>query len=183
MVLFMIYFFSNTYINKYKINFQNDLEYLILREPFSSVKSLLLIFLVCCVVFFCVVCHCFVSCVPCGVCHCFVSCVPCVVYHRFVSCVPCVVSVSGLSILDCPPVLSVYLDCPFLIVPLCCQCLWIVNSWLSHRFSYVFVYYAHILYSMQEWWSPVSYVTSVTCVSGLSIFDCFLIRLFIIYVF
>jgi hypothetical protein len=76
-----------------------------------------------------------------------------------VSCVPYVASVFGLSILDCPlgflkrlfvlclvyPMLPVSLDCLFLIAPLdfsqvylscvlctlCCQCLWIVYSWLS----------------------------------------------------
>ena len=85
--------------------------------------------------------------------------------------------VSGLSILDCPYsflprlfMLSMSLDCPFLIAPtvfshvyLCCHCLWIVHSWLPLQFSLTFIY--------------------VSIVSGLSILDCpysFLWRLFML---
>jgi hypothetical protein len=63
---------------------------------------------------------------------------------RPVSCVPTVDSVSGLSVLDCPfvlclvyPLLPVSLDYLFLIAPSscvlciqCCQCFWIIYSWL-----------------------------------------------------
>ena len=57
-------------------------------------KSLLLIFLVFCVVFFdgVIVAHIFS----------FLCCVFCFVYLRPVSCVPNVVSISGLSVSDCP---------------------------------------------------------------------------------
>ena len=85
--------------------------------------------------------------------------------------------VSGLSILDCPYsflprlfMLSMSLDCPFLIAPtvfshvyLCCHCLWIVHSSLPLQFSLTFIY--------------------VSIVSGLSILDCpysFLSRLFML---
>jgi hypothetical protein len=54
--------------------------------------------------------------------------------------VPNVASVSGLSILGYPlccvcPILPVSLGCPFLVTPCvacaqCCQCLWVVHSWL-----------------------------------------------------
>jgi hypothetical protein len=54
--------------------------------------------------------------------------------------VPNVASVSGLSILGYPlccvyPMLPVSLCCPFLVTPCvactqCCQCLWVVHSWL-----------------------------------------------------
>ena len=85
---------------------------------------------------------------------------------RPVSCVPNVASVSGLSILDCSfvlclvyPMLPVFLDYLFLIAPSscvlciqCCQCFWIIYSWLLLR--------------------PVSYVPNVASVSGLSILDC-----------
>ena len=47
--------------------------------------------------------------------------------------------------------LSVSLDCPFVIassvfsnVYSCCQCLWIVHSWLSLRFSLTFIHVASI---------------------------------------
>ena len=100
---------------------------------------------------------------------------------RPVSCVPNVVSFSGLSILDCPSVLIVFvlclvyqmlpvsLDCPFLISPLfslssscvlctkCCQFLWIVHS--SLPLSVVCLH-------------PVSYVPNVASFSGLSILHC-----------
>jgi hypothetical protein len=96
-------------------------------------------------------------------------------------------SVSGLSILDCPfgflkrlfflclaySMLPVSLDCPFLIAPSvfsnvyvscvlctqCWQCLWIVHSWLSPRFSLTFI-------------CPLSCVFNVDSVSGLSILNC-----------
>jgi hypothetical protein len=71
------------------------------------------------------------------------------------------------------PTLPISLDCPFLIVPsvfsniylfcvLCaqrCQYLWIVHSWLSHRFSLTFI-------------CPVCCVANVANISGLSILDC-----------
>ena len=71
------------------------------------------------------------------------------------------------------PMLPVSLDCPFLIIPSvfsnvylfcvlytqCCQCLWIVHSWLPLRFSLTFI-------------CPVSCVPNVASVSGLSILDC-----------
>jgi hypothetical protein len=37
------------------------------------------------------------------------------------------------------PMLPVSLDSPFLIVPSCYQCLWIVHSWLSLRFFLTFI--------------------------------------------
>jgi hypothetical protein len=61
-----------------------------------------------------------------------------------------VASFSGLSIFDCPFMLPVSLDCPFLIAPSCCQFLWIVQFWLPLRYSLTFIY----------------------SFSGLSIFDC-----------
>jgi hypothetical protein len=68
--------------------------------------------------------------------------------------------------------LTVSLDCPFLIVhwvfssvylscvlrTQCCQCLWIVHSWLPPRFSLMFI-------------CPMSAVLNVDSVSGLSILD------------
>jgi hypothetical protein len=99
---------------------------------------------------------------------------------RHVSCVPNVASFSGLSILDCPSVLFVFilclvyqmlpvsLDCPFFIAPQfclssscvlctqCCQFLWIVHSWLPLSFDCL---------------RPVSCVPNVASFSGLSILD------------
>ena len=103
-----------------------------------------------------------------------------------VSCVTNVVCVSGLSILDYPfsflwrlsvlclvwPMLCVSLYCLFLITPSvfynvylscvlcdqCCVCFWIVYSWLPLQFSLTFI-------------CPVSCVTNVVCVSGLSILE------------
>ena len=92
-----------------------------------------------------------------------------------VSYVPNVASVSGLSIFYFPFgfFLPVSLDCPFLTAPSvfsnvylscvlcaqCCQCLWIVHSWLPLQFSLTFI-------------CPVFCVPNVTSVSGLSILDC-----------
>ena len=71
--------------------------------------------------------------------------------------VPNVASISGLSILGYPlcgvcPMLPVSLGCPFLVTPFvacaeCCQCLWVVHSWLP----------------------PLWRVPNVASVSGLSI--------------
>jgi hypothetical protein len=104
-----------------------------------------------------------------------------------VSCVPYVVRFSGLSICDCTfgilwrlfvlflvyPMLSDFLDCPFLIAllvfsnvylscvlcTLCCQILWIVHLWLRLGYSLTLI-------------CPVSCVPYVVRFSGLSIFDC-----------
>ena len=89
---------------------------------------------------------------------------------RPVSCVSSVASVSGLFILDCTfvlclvcPVLPESLGCSFLIAPSpcvqCCQCLWVVHSWL------------HLC--------PVSCVSSVASVSGLFILDCIFVLCFV----
>ena len=114
------------------------------------------------------------------------------------SCVLNVDSASGLPILDCPFVflkrlfflclaysmLPVSLDCPFLIAPSvfsnvyvscvlctqCWQCLWIVHSWLSPRFSLTFI-------------CPLSCVLNVDSFSGFSILDGplgFHLRLFVL---
>ena len=103
-----------------------------------------------------------------------------------VSCVPNVASVSGLSILDCPLVISnVYLFC--VLCTQCCQCLWIVHSWLP--FGYLKrVFVLCLVYPMLPvsldcpflvalWLSLTSicsvfYVPNVASVSGLSILDC-----------
>ena len=127
--------------------------------PVAHLFTLLCCAILCCLSLFCVLCAlCCLSsfCVLCAVCCLSSFCVLCVLCCLSSLCVLCAV---------------------------CCQCIWIVHSWLSDRFSYTLIYYAYILYSMKEWRSPVSYVTSVTCASQLSIFYCFLIRLFIIYVF
>jgi hypothetical protein len=89
--------------------------------------------------------------------------------------------------------LPVFLDCPFLIAPSvfsnvyllptmscvlctqCCQCLWIVHSWLLLRFPLTFIYYLLC---------PAPWVPNVTRISRLSILDCsfgFLLRLFTAY--
>jgi hypothetical protein len=80
----------------------------------------------------------------------------CFVCLRLVSCVPNVASVIELSILYCPFgfLLPMSLDYSFLTAPSvfsniylsrflcaqCCQCLWIVHSWLPLRFSQMFIY-------------------------------------------
>ena len=102
-----------------------------------------------------------------------------------VSCVPYVASFFKLSIFDCPfgilshlfvlclvyPMVTVSLDCPFVIVPsvfssiylscvlcnLCCQFLWIFHFCLSLRYSLTFI-------------CPVSCVPYVTSFSGLYFF-------------
>ena len=104
-----------------------------------------------------------------------------------VSCVPYIASFSGLYICDCPfgillrlfvlcflyPMLSISLDCIFLIVPLvfsnvylscvlctlCCQLLLIVYFWLPLWYSLKFI-------------CPVSCVPYVASFSGLYIFGC-----------
>jgi hypothetical protein len=104
-----------------------------------------------------------------------------------VSCVPYVVRFSGLYIFNCPfgilwclfvlcleyPMLSVSLDCIFLIAPLvfsdvylscvlctlCCQFLWIAHFWLPLWYSLTFI-------------CPVSCVPYVASFSGLYICDC-----------
>ena len=92
---------------------------------------------------------------------------PFVFSHVYLSCVLNVANVCRLSILDWPfdflsrlfvlclvfSMLSMSVDCPFLIDPLifshvylscvlcpkCCQCLWIVHSWLTLWFSLTFI--------------------------------------------
>jgi hypothetical protein len=86
-----------------------------------------------------------------------------------VSCVLNTDSTSGLSILDCPSVFSnLYLSC--VLCTQCWQCLCIIHSWLSPRFSLTFL-------------SHVSCVLNVDSASGLSILDWpfgFLYRLFLL---
>jgi hypothetical protein len=65
------------------------------------------------------------------------------------SCVPSVASVSGLSILDClfgflQRLFTTYsLSC--VLYAQCCQCLWIVHSWLLLRVSLMFIYCLEIV--------------------------------------
>ena len=75
-----------------------------------------------------------------------------------VSCVLNVDSTSGLSIFGRPSVFSnVYLAC--VSCTQCWQCLWIVHSWSSIRFSLTFI-------------CPVSCVLHAASVSWLSILNC-----------
>ena len=75
-----------------------------------------------------------------------------------VSCVLNVDRTSGVSILGDPSVFSnVYLAC--VSCTQCWQCLWIVHSWLSIRFSLTFII-------------PVSCVLNADSVSALYILDC-----------
>ena len=78
-----------------------------------------------------------------------------------VSCVFNVVSVSGLSIIGFPSVVSnVYLLSLYCVLCIqCCMCLWIVHYWFPLRLSLTFTY---CLYT-------VSCVFNVVCVSGLYI--------------
>ena len=72
--------------------------------------------------------------------------------------------------------LSVSLDCPFLIAPtvsshiyLCCLCFWIVHSWLSLQFPLTYIYVAIVSWLSVQF--PLTFIY-VACVSGLSILDC-----------
>ena len=106
------------------------------------------------------------DCLSCVLCT---QCCQCLWIVCPVSCVPNVASVSGLSILvSVPNVASVsglsILDCPLfclssscVLCAQCCQCLWIVYSWLPL-----------VLVCLR----PVSCVPNVASVSGLSILDC-----------
>jgi hypothetical protein len=93
----------------------------------------------------------------------------CFVCLRPVSFVHNIASVSGLSILNCPFgfLYNVYLFClssSCVLCTQCCQCLWIVHSWLHLRFSLTFICFVCL--------RPVSFVHNVTSVSGLSILNC-----------
>jgi competence transcription factor ComK len=149
--------------------------------------------------------HVYLSCVLCSqCCHClwidhsWLTLWFSLTFICLVSCVLNVANVCRLSILDWPfdflsrlfvlclvfSMLSMSVDCPFLIDPLifshvylscvlcpkCCQCLWIVHSWLTLWFSLTFI-------------CLVSCVLNVVNVCGLSIlywpFD-FLSRLIVL---
>ena len=149
---------------------------------FSSFYFAVLCYFVLFVIVLCLVCpvlFIIVLCIVCRVLFVIVLCLVCPVLFVIALCLVCPV----LFVIVCVLCVLCCLSSLCVLCAVCCQCIWIVHSWLSDRFSYTLIYYAYILYSMKEWRSPVSYVTSVTCASELSIFDCFLIRLFIIYVF
>ena len=111
------------------------------------------------------------------------------VYFRPVSCVPGVTSVSGLSILDCPFGFSNVYFSSCVLCTRCCQCLWIVHSRLSLRYSLTFIFVLCLVYPAlpvsldcpfliapsvfsNVYFRPVSCVPGFTSVSGLSILDC-----------
>jgi cytochrome b subunit of formate dehydrogenase len=103
-----------------------------------------------------------------------------------VSCVLNAANVSGLSIFNCPSVFSnVYVSC--VLCTQCWQCLWIVHSWLSPRFSLTFICPLSCVLNVDSFSGfsaldspsfsltficPVSCVLNVDSTSGLSILDC-----------
>jgi hypothetical protein len=105
------------------------------------------------------------------------------------SCVPYVACFSGLSLRLVYPMLSVSLDCPFVLCTLCCLFLWIVPlscvpyvacfSGLSLRLVYPMLsvsldcpFVLCTLCCLFLWIVPSSCVPYVVSFSGLSIFDC-----------
>ena len=105
---------------------------------------------------------------------------PCFVCLCPVSCASNVASVSGLSILDCP-LFCLPLSCVFCVQ--CCQCLWIVHSWLLLvLFTFVLCLECPMLLVSLDcpfliapcfvYLCPVSFVSNAASVSEFSILDC-----------
>ena len=153
-----------------------------LSYPFSFLWRLFVLCLVClsvlCLVWpmLCVFLDCLFLITPSVFSNVYLSCVLCdqccVCLWIVYSWIPLQFSLTLICPVSCVTNVVLFLDCLFLITPSvfsnvylscvlcdqCCVCFWIVYSWLPHRFSLTFI-------------CPVSCVTDVVYVSGLSILD------------